>query len=180
MTHWQNPPGRRSWKQKLIIKSAHARADRKAPGAPPRLRRALVSLRVSGRRRLRKAKATESSRWKKQFSSCSRSVVPAIHGGHVLVCRYLSLYPDPDPHVSQDKQAERDGKGKLTLSGLLNALDGPTATTGRLVDQTWTRLCVNHIAMLAPWCAMLCRRAFPCPQLPSLSHSPSALTHLPL
>lgn len=36
----------------------------------------------------------------------------------------------------QDTDGHRRKKGRLTLSGLLNALDGPTATTGRLLFMT--------------------------------------------
>lgn len=37
---------------------------------------------------------------------------------------------------NQDAPQERKRRGRLTLSGLLNALDGPTATTGRLLFMT--------------------------------------------
>lgn len=37
---------------------------------------------------------------------------------------------------SSDKSYEKSRRGRLTLSGLLNALDGPTATTGRLLFMT--------------------------------------------
>merc|ERR1719158_2486284 len=48
------------------------------------------------------------------------------------------LIEDVKQHRIDQERDERKGKGggKLTLSGLLNALDGPTATTGRLLFMT--------------------------------------------
>jgi SpoVK/Ycf46/Vps4 family AAA+-type ATPase len=43
-------------------------------------------------------------------------------------------------HRDREREREREEKkGRLTLSGLLNALDGPTATSGRLLFMTTNR-----------------------------------------
>ena len=39
-------------------------------------------------------------------------------------------------NTKKDREEEKKRNRKLSLSGLLNALDGPTATTGRLLFMT--------------------------------------------
>ena len=63
--------------------------------------------------------------------------------------RLLEQREDEGKQRAREREQEREedrgrhGKGRLTLSGLLNALDGPTATMGRLLFMT-----TNHKSLI--------------------------------
>ncbi len=67
----------------------------------------------------------------------------------ILTERLLEQRKDEGKQRAREREQEREeerarrGKGRLTLAGLLNALDGPTATMGRLLFMT-----TNHKSLI--------------------------------
>ena len=77
----------------------------------------------------RKKKSSKSS----TSSALSTTTTSSQDNTNILM---LQLMKQQQQEQKQDREEKKKRDRKLTLSGLLNALDGPTATTGRLLFMT--------------------------------------------